>query len=35
MNYKKEKKLLIDSMLSTNQTFISKLSKEDIMNLFE
>ena len=31
----KRKKVLIDSMLSTNQTFISKLSKEDIMNLFE
>lgn len=31
----KRKETLIDSMLSTNQTFISKLSKEDIMNLFE
>ena len=31
----KRKSVLIDSMLSTNQTFISKLSKEDIMNLFE
>ena len=31
----KRKEVLIDSMLSTNQTFISKLSKEDIMNLFE
>ncbi len=31
----KRKEELIDSMLSTNQTFISKLSKEDIMNLFE
>lgn len=31
----KRKEILIDSMLSTNQTFISKLSKEDIMNLFE
>ena len=30
----KRKETLIDSMLSTNQTFISKLSKEDIMNLF-
>lgn len=31
----KRKEELIDSMLSTNQTFINKLSKEDIMNLFE
>ncbi len=31
----KRKEMLIDSMLSTNQTFISKLSKEDIMSLFE
>lgn len=31
----KRKETLIDSMLSVNQTFISKLSKEDIMNLFE
>ena len=31
----KRKETLIDNMLSTNQTFISKLSKEDIMNLFE
>ena len=31
----KRKETLIDSMISTNQTFISKLSKEDIMNLFE
>ena len=31
----KRKETLIDSMLSTNQTFISKLSKEDIMSLFE
>lgn len=31
----KRKETLIDSMLSTNQTFINKLSKEDIMNLFE
>ena len=31
----KRKEILIDNMLSTNQTFISKLSKEDIMNLFE
>lgn len=31
----KRKETLIDSMLSTTQTFISKLSKEDIMNLFE
>ncbi len=31
----KRKETLIDSMLTTNQTFISKLSKEDIMNLFE
>ena len=31
----KRKETLIDSMLSTNKTFISKLSKEDIMNLFE
>lgn len=31
----KRKEILIDSMLSTNQTFISKLSKEDIMSLFE
>ena len=31
----KRKETLIDSMLSTNQTFISKHSKEDIMNLFE
>ncbi len=31
----KRKEKLIDNMLSTNQTFISKLSKEDIMNLFE
>ena len=27
--------LACDGMLSVNQTFISKLSKEDIMNLFE
>ena len=26
---------LVDNMLSTNETFISKLSKEDIMKLFE
>ena len=31
----KRKEALIDNMISTNQTFISKLSKEDIMNLFE
>ena len=31
----KRKETLIDSMLSTNQTFISKLSKEEIMSLFE
>lgn len=31
----KRKETLIDNMLSTNQTFISKLSKEDIMKLFE
>ena len=31
----KRKEALIDNMLSTNQTFISKLSKEEIMNLFE
>ncbi|MGN1326678.1 MAG: DEAD/DEAH box helicase [Clostridia bacterium] len=31
----KRKETLIDNMLSTNQTFISKLSKEDIMSLFE
>ena len=31
----KRKEALIDNMLSTNQTFISKLSKEDIMGLFE
>ncbi len=29
------KEALIDNMLSTNQTFISKLSKEEIMSLFE
>ena len=31
----KRKESLIDSMISTNQTFINKLSKEEIMNLFE
>lgn len=31
----KRKEMLIDSMLSTNQTFISKLSREDILSLFE
>ena len=31
----KRKEALIDNMLSTNQTFISKLSKDEIMNLFE
>ena len=31
----KRKETLIDNMLSTNQTFISKLSKDEIMNLFE
>ena len=31
----KRKETLIDNMLSTKQTFISKLSKEDIMKLFE
>lgn len=31
----RRKEALIDNMLSTNQTFISKLSKEDIMKLFE
>ncbi len=31
----KRKEKLMDNMLSTNQTFISKLSKEEIMNLFE
>ena len=31
----KRKEVLMDNMLSTNQTFINKLSKEDIMNLFE
>lgn len=31
----KRKETLIDNMLSTNQTFINKLSKEDIMSLFE
>ena len=31
----KKKETLIDNMLSTNQTFINKLSKEDIMKLFE
>lgn len=31
----KRKEILIDSMLSRNQTFISKLSKEDILSLFE
>ena len=31
----KRKEMLIDNMLSTNQTFISKLSKEDILKLFE
>lgn len=30
-----KKAKLIDNMLSTNETFISKLSKEDIMELFE
>ena len=29
-----KKAKLIDNMLSTEQTFINKLSKEDIMNLF-
>ena len=31
----KKKEWLVDSMLSSNQTFISKLSKEDILSLFE
>ena len=31
----KRKETLIDTMLSTNQTFISKLSKEEILSLFE
>ena len=31
----KKKEMLIDTMLSTNQTFINKLSKEDILKLFE
>lgn len=31
----KRKEVLMDNILSTNQTFINKLSKEDIMNLFE
>ena len=31
----KRKEALIDNMLLTNETFISKLSKEDILNLFE
>ncbi len=30
-----KKKALIDNMLSTNETFLNKLSKEEIMNLFE
>ena len=30
----KRKEMLIDNMLSANQTFISKLSKEDILQLF-
>ncbi len=31
----KKKEMLIDNMLSTNQTFISSLSKEEILKLFE
>ena len=30
-----KKAKLIDNMLSTNETFINKLSKEDIMELFK
>lgn len=33
-NLQEKKSKLIDSMLSTETTFINKLSKEDIMNLF-
>ena len=31
----KRKETLIDTMLSTKQTFINKLSKEEILSLFE
>ena len=31
----KKKEMLIDNMLSTNQTFISSLSKEELLKLFE
>ena len=31
----KRKEQLVDNMLDTKVTFISQLSKEDIMNLFE
>ena len=34
-NLQKQKAKLADDMLSTKETFISKLSKDEIMNLFE
>jgi len=34
-NLQEKKAKLADDMLSTNETFISKLSKDEIMNLFE
>ena len=33
-NLQEKKSKLIDNMLNTETTFINKLSKEDIMNLF-
>ncbi len=35
MNYNRKKAKLIDNMLSTDATFINKLSKDDILALFE